>query len=86
MIGSVAVVTNERSNVGGDCVVAASAADSVGVTWVVTRGEERCWHPCHRFGDVVSVKAKLQFRGSCGSTMSLELGSCGYGLGRRKTL
>ncbi len=52
MVGSVAAVTNERSNVGGDCVVAASAADSVAVPWGITRGEERCWHPCNRFGDV----------------------------------
>ncbi len=86
MVDGVAFVTDERSNVDGDCAVAASAGDLVAVPWGITRGEERCWHPCNRFGDVAAVKATLQLRGSSGSTISLELGSCSSGQGRRETL
>ncbi len=40
--GGVAVVTDKRLDVGGNCGVAASAGDSAAVPRVVAKGEEGC--------------------------------------------
>ncbi len=50
IVGGFAVVTDERSDVGGNCAVAASAGDLVMVSRVGTKGEEGCWHSYNRFG------------------------------------
>ncbi len=50
IVGGFAVVTDERSDVGGNCAVAASTGDLVMVSRVVTKSEEGWWHSCNRFG------------------------------------
>ncbi len=62
VIGDVAIGAYKRPDVGGNCAVAASACDSVGVRRVATRIKVGCCHTCHQFGGV-SV--------GCGSTSSL---------------
>ncbi len=42
VVGGAAVVADERSDVGSNRAVAASAGDSVLVSWVLTGGEGRC--------------------------------------------
>ncbi len=52
MVGGLAVVTDERSDVGDNRTVAASVGDFSAVSRVVIEGEERCWHSYNRFGDI----------------------------------
>ncbi len=66
----VAVVADERPDVGSNRVVAASASESVVVSGVLTEGGDGCWHACNRFGDVVVVKATPLVGGSSGSATS----------------
>ncbi len=71
MVGSAAVVADERPDVGSNRAASASAGDSVLVSGVLTGGEGRCWNACNRFGDVAVVEAAPLVGGSSGSATSL---------------
>ncbi len=70
MVGGVAVVADERPDVGSNRAVAASASESVVVSGVLMEDEDGCWHACNRFGDAVVVKATPLIGGSSGSSTS----------------
>ncbi len=70
VVGSAAVVADERPDVGSNRAAAASASDSVLASGVLTGGEGRCWNACHSFGDVAVVKAAPLVRGSSGTATS----------------
>ncbi len=69
MVGGVAVVTGEWTDVSDNRTVTASVGDSAAVSRVVIDGEERCWPSCNRFGEIAVVPL---FVGSCGSATSLS--------------
>ncbi len=68
--GAVVGGADERPDVGSNRMAAASAGDSVSVSGVLMRGEDRRWHACHRFGDVAVMKATPLVGGSSGSATS----------------
>ncbi len=67
VVGGAAV---ERPDVGSNRAAAASAADSVSVSGVLTGGEGRCWNAFNRFGDFAVVKAAPLVGESSGSATS----------------
>ncbi len=79
--GGFVFFTDGRSDVGGDCAVAASAGDLVMVSRLVTKGEEECWHSCNRFGGEGNATDQGEPLARYNSWRH-ELGSCSPAQGR----